>query len=119
MRRLPSIAPGAAIVAAYVINELPEATRDLLEVRLLDAAARGASILIIEPIARSVAPWWDLTAARFEVAGGRADEWRFPVHLPEPLRVFDKAAGLDHRELTSRSLFCPGSSGSSGVEYSF
>jgi hypothetical protein len=116
MVRLPPIAPGAAVVAAYVLNELPTVTRELLEARLLDAASRGASVLIVEPIARRVAPWWDATAARFAAVGGRADEWRFPVDLPVPLRVFDKAAGLDHRELTARTLFCSRSDRGSGVE---
>jgi hypothetical protein len=68
-------------------------------------------VLVIEPIARGVTPWWDRTAARIAAAGGRADEWRFPVDLPRPLRLLDKAAGLDHRELTARSLYCSGFSG--------
>jgi len=106
--RLPPIAHGTAVVAAYVLNELPAVTRELLEARLIDAAGRGARILIIEPIARSIAPWWDALAVRIVAAGGRADEWRSPVDLPPSLRVFDRAAGLDHRELTARSLYCPG-----------
>jgi SAM-dependent methyltransferase len=106
--RLPPLAPGTAVIAAYVLNELPAATRELLEARLIDAAGRGARILIIEPIARSIAPWWDALAVRIIATGGRADEWRSPVDLPPSLRVFDKAAGLDHRELTARSLYCPG-----------
>ena len=106
--RLPPLAPRTAVVAAYVLNELPVATRELLAARLIDAAGRGVRVLIIEPIARSIAPWWDAMAARIVAAGGRADEWRFPVDLPPSLRVFDKAAGLDHRELTARSLYSPG-----------
>jgi SAM-dependent methyltransferase len=106
--RLPPVAPGAAVIAAYVLNEVPAVTRALLESRLLDAAGRGARILIIEPIARSIAPWWDALAVQMVAAGGRANEWRFPVDLPPSLRMFDKAAGLDHRELTARSLYCPG-----------
>lgn len=106
--RLPPIAPGTAGVAAYVLNELPGAMRERLEARLIDAARRGARILIVEPISRSVSPWWDATASRIAAAGGRADEWRFPVDLPPLIRMLDKAAGLDHRELTARSLYCSG-----------
>ena len=106
--RLPPLALDTAVIGAYVLNELPAATRELLAARLVDASGRGARILIIEPIARSIAPWWDALAVRFVAAGGRADEWRSPVDLPPSLRVFDKAAGLDHRELTARSLYCPG-----------
>jgi hypothetical protein len=62
---------------------------------------------VLEPLARGVTPWWDATAARFVAAGGRADEWRFPVELPPLLRLFDRAAGLNHRELKVRTLFAP------------
>ena len=49
-------------------------------------------------------PWWDGTAARVRAAGGRADEWRFPVELPPLLDKFDRAAGLRHDELKARTL---------------
>ena len=93
------------MIAAYVLNELPPGARERVEERLVTAAARGVSVLVVEPIARSLTPWWDETARRFEAAGGRADEWRFAVDLPPMLRLFDKAAGLNHRELTARTLY--------------
>jgi hypothetical protein len=52
-----------------------------------------------------VTPWWGATATRVSALGGRADEWRIAVDLPPMLRLFDKAAGLDHRELTLRTLY--------------
>jgi SAM-dependent methyltransferase len=103
--RLPRLGSGDAVIAAYVLNELPAAARARAEEQLSGAAARGARVLILEPIARSVAPWWDDTARRVVDAGGRADEWRFVVDLPPMLRTLDKAAGLNHRELTVRSLW--------------
>ena len=109
--RLPSLAPGNAVVAAYVLNELPGAVRARIEDRLIEAASRGVRVLIIEPISRGVSPWWNSAASRISAAGGRADEWRFPADLPASLRLLDKAAGLDHRELTARSLYCFGLSG--------
>jgi len=109
--RLPPLTPGTAAVAAYVLNELPDTVRAQLEDRLIEAAGRGTQILVIEPIARSVSPWWDLIASRVAAAGGRSDEWRFAVDLPPLVRLLDKAAGLDHRELTARSLYCPGATG--------
>jgi len=102
--RLPRIDRGDAAVAAYVLNELPEDLRTHVEDQLFAAAARGARILILEPIARRIAPWWDATARRAMAAGGRADEWRFPVELPPLLQTLDTAAGLNHRELTVRSI---------------
>ena len=103
--RVPALAGGGAVVAAYVLNELPPTARALVEEQLLAAPAANARALIVEPIARSVTPWWEATAARVIAAGGRADEWRFDIDLPPMLRLFDKAAGLDHRELKARSLY--------------
>jgi len=37
--------------------------------------------------------------------GGRADEWRFRIELPAIVAKLDRAAKLDHRELTARSLW--------------
>lgn len=98
--------PGLGIVAAYAVNELPDEGRAVLLQHLLAAHARGARVLIIEPIARRLAGgWWPAWQAAFTGAGGRADEWRFPAHLPERQRALGKAAGLDLRELTGRSLW--------------
>lgn len=104
--RTPRVRSCDAIVCAYVLNELDELTRHGLEAHLLGHARRGSRLLILEPIARRLTPWWDETRRVVEAAGGRADEWRIPVELPPSLRLLDKAAGLNHRELTVRSLFC-------------
>ena len=106
--RLPRLARGAGAIAAYVLNELPADLRARTEQQLLAAAARGVRVLILEPIARGIAPWWDDAARRAAAAGGRADEWRFAVELPPLLRTLDTAAGLDHHELTVRSIWLPG-----------
>jgi len=109
--RLPPLAPGGAAVAAYVLNELSGTVRLQVEDQLIKAASRGVRVLVMEPIALSVSPWWDLTASRIVTAGGRSDEWRFAVDLPPLVRLLDKAAGLDHRQLTVRSLYCAGAIG--------
>jgi hypothetical protein len=96
---------GRAILAAYTVNELPSATRDALLPRLIEAQRRGARILVIEPIARRMMPWWSHWEEAVTAAGGRADEWRFVVPLPERQRQLGRAAGLDPRELTARSLW--------------
>ena len=106
--RLPPIKPGSAVIAGYVLNELSPDARQRVEDTLLRAAEAGAAVLAIEPIARSFTPWWDETARRFAAAGGRADQWRFASDLPPLVQLFDKAAGLNHSELTARSLYVPG-----------
>ncbi|HET8648029.1 MAG TPA: methyltransferase domain-containing protein [Vicinamibacteria bacterium] len=101
--RLPRA--GGAVLAAYTLNELDEGPRERLLDRLFSAA--GVSVLVVEPIAVTVSPWWSPWAARVAAAGGRADEWRFRVPLPDLVARLDRAARLDHRQLTARSLWLP------------
>src|SRR5688572_1071788 len=103
--RLPA---GVALIAAFIVNELPEDVRERWQESMLTAALRGSPVLVVEPIAKKLSPWWDGWAREFTAAGGRSDEWRFAVALPERLALMDKAAGLNHRELTGRSLWLPG-----------
>jgi hypothetical protein len=106
--RLPQIRRGTAALAAYVLNELSDEPRERLLATLLAAAEQGSAFLVLEPIARSLTPWWDDAARRVETHGGRADEWRFRVELPPFVRTLDRAAGLNHQELTARSLYVGG-----------
>lgn len=96
---------GRAVVAAFLVNELEDAARERLRERLLRAASRGASALIVEPIARRPLPWWNAWVSDFRRVGGREETWRFEADLPEPLMRLDRAAGLDHRVLTARCLW--------------
>ena len=97
-----------AVIAAFTINELEEEARESFLSRFQKAARAGSPVLIIEPIARRLIRWWDEWAESFTSEGGRADEWRFPIDMPENLKLMDKASGLDHREMTGRSLWLPG-----------
>jgi SAM-dependent methyltransferase len=95
------------ILAAYAVNELtPEARAAVLK-ELMTAHARGARVLVVEPIARRALTWWTAWQTAFESAGGREDEWRFPADLPATQRTLARAAGLNPRELTARSLWLP------------
>jgi hypothetical protein len=97
----------ALILAAFTLNELTDDARQTLLGRFLDRAKRGDRVLVVEPLAGFVARWWDLWKRSFSGAGGRADEWRFRVELPPIVARLDRAAGLDHRELTGRSMYMP------------
>jgi hypothetical protein len=103
--RAPLPKAPAALLAAFTLNELPDAPRNALLQRLLDRGAARDEVLIVEPLARGIAPWWSEWAKRFEAAGGRSDEWRTRVELPAIVAKLDRAAALDHRELTARSMF--------------
>lgn len=95
----------AAIVAAYALNELDEAERGRVIAKLFERGAAGDRVLIVEPLAGFVAPWWHACADRARAAGGRVDEWRFRAALPPIVAKLDRAAGLRHDELTARSIF--------------
>ena len=98
-------APGLGVVASYAVNELPDAARDACLSKLMAAVRQGTTALVIEPIARRMAPWWRSWEEAFVAAGGRADEWRFAAVLPARQRQLAKSAGLNPRELTARTLF--------------
>jgi SAM-dependent methyltransferase len=95
----------ALILAAFTLNELDDDARQTLLARFLERAKRGDRVLVVEPLARFVAQWWSAWRRSFIDAGGRADEWRFRVELPSIVAKLDRAAGLDHRELTGRTLY--------------
>jgi hypothetical protein len=97
-----------AVMVAYAANEMDEPGRASLLEELVAAHERGAAVLVIEPIARRAMPWWPQWESRVAAAGGRADEWRFPSTLPPRQQSLARAAGLDPRELTARSLYLPG-----------
>jgi hypothetical protein len=103
--RLPA---EAAVIAAFTINEVEPGQRTHFLTAFLKRHQAGAPVLIVEPIARKLTAWWDEWAEPITAAGGRQDEWRFRATLPERLALMDRAAGLDHRELTGRSLWLPG-----------
>ena len=95
----------ALLLAAFTVNELPDKARAALLPRLLDRRSRGDRVLVVEPLAGGVAPWWSEWRDAFVAAGGRADEWRLRIDLPPIVQKLDRAAGLNHRELTGRSLW--------------
>ena len=66
LRRQPD-----AIVAGYVLNELEPERRDALLTNLASWASRGSAVLVIEPIARMVAPWMNRWVSVVEQAGGQ------------------------------------------------
>jgi hypothetical protein len=96
---------GTGILAAYAINELTPDARSAALRTFASARSRGANILVVEPIARTSAPWWREWESAITQDGGRSDEWRFPIALPPRQRTLAKAAGLDPRELTARSFW--------------
>ena len=95
-------------VAAFVVNELNDKDRShLLQqlIRLKPDTARGAHVLIVEPISQRISPWWDEWAGTFTSMGGRADVWKARIDVPPLVKRLAKASGLRPEMLTARSLF--------------
>ena len=92
----------ACVVAAFVVNEMKDDERDgLLKEILRPNAART---LIVEPISNRVSPWWPEWERAFLAGGGRVDEWKVRLALPQMVKRLAKAAGLRPEVLTGRSL---------------
>jgi hypothetical protein len=96
---------GTAMVAAYAVNELAGDARDRFLAHLETALSAGSPVLVVEPIARRQLSWWPAWTSAFAAHGGREDEWRMAAALPPLQRELARAAGLDPRELTARTLY--------------
>lgn len=99
-----TVGPGTLVLAAYAVNEIDETGRAPLLEWLRASAASGASLLIVEPIAKGVTPWWRGWSAALGPLGAREDEWRLTEPLPYRLQQMDRAAGLDHSVRKARTL---------------
>lgn len=102
----PSTRPGDLIVLGWVVNECGEGEPALLE-RARRALDAGARVLVAEPLAHAVAPWWSRWMEALAGSGVRAVETRGTRELPPLLAKLDRAAGLDHATLGARLLFGP------------
>jgi hypothetical protein len=96
------------IICGWSLNELAAPPRDQALAHLLDAASRGAQVVVIEPVATSAVPWWAAWESRATAAGARADLWRIDDALPPALASLDRDAGFDREALTARSVHFSG-----------
>ena len=97
--------PATGIVLGWSANELTGAARAALLPDLVALAERGASLLVIEPIARTAVPWWDDWSRTWTRAGGRSDLWKLNEPLPSSLAVLSESAGFRREGLTARTLW--------------
>jgi peptidoglycan/xylan/chitin deacetylase (PgdA/CDA1 family) len=89
---------------AWSLNELATPARDRLLRLIADRRPASARLLVIEPIARGVTPWWDDWARALDATTG---EWRLDLALPPELERIREAAGFRRESLTARTLWCP------------
>jgi len=97
--------PPVGIVAAFTVNELDERDRERLWRDLEKQVKGGSRVLIVEPLATRITPWWQEWSKRVIELGGRADEWHFDVELHERVHLMGKSAGLKPERLGARTLW--------------
>jgi hypothetical protein len=61
--------------------------------------------LVIEPIARAAAPWWDEWTSAAIALGGQATEQRVDAPLQTALATLDADAGFRREGLAIRALW--------------
>ena len=94
---------GSGVVLGWSLNELAESDRTRAIELIVSVAARGVPIVVIEPIATRLVPWWPAFASRAASVGGQCDEWKFDTALPPALADLDEAAGFRRESLSARS----------------
>lgn len=105
--RRHGVRAATGIILGWSTNELHAPARGRLLSALLACAASGSAILVIEPLARAAAPWWDAWAGAVVEAGGRADSWSLDAQVPEALDRIRAEAGFSRRPLGARTLYLP------------
>ncbi len=104
---LPALGPGDLALAGWFLNECEKDAREAVFVWLGRGLDAGAQLLVLEPLASRVVPWWDEFEARFAARGVCCEIARTFAELPEWVAKMDTAAGLDHRELGVRVAWGP------------
>ena len=104
---LPRLGKGDLVTAGYVLNELPPAAREQLTAALSRALGAGARLLVLEPLARGISPWWDDCVRRLAAAGAEPALFKWRIERPAWIERLDDASGLDHREIGARVLWGP------------
>jgi SAM-dependent methyltransferase len=104
---LPPLGAGDLVAAGWLVNEGGAKLRAGCARAFARALRAGARVLVLEPLARGAAPWWDDFAARLAPAGAASVLLKWTLERPAWIERLDQAAGLDHREIGARVLWGP------------
>ncbi len=104
---LPRGATGDLWLFGWTLNELAPDEREAVRGGIEAGVRRGARVLVIEPLAGSVTPWWPEWREALASGGLVDDELRVRPDLPARLAEIDRATGLRHAELGARVLHGP------------
>lgn len=104
LRRSTAELATTGIIAGWSINELSKADRAQLLDIIDQLLERGATLAVLEPLARGVSPWWDDWASRLLPRHVHGADVKADVDLPAPLDSFSDAAGFRKKELGARAM---------------
>lgn len=105
---LETIRRPEGIVIGWTLNELDDLKRDLIAAKILPWVARGTRLLVIEPVSKRVAPWWEAWVARFPAGQCAVMEKRLRLAWPPKVALLARSAGLGTDETALRILVARG-----------
>jgi hypothetical protein len=101
---LASLRRPDGVAIGWTLNELDDARRDLIAATIAPWIAAGTRVLVVEPVSKRVAPWWDEWTARFPSDRCRIAERRLRLDLPPKIGLLARSAGLDAGSTVVRVL---------------
>ena len=101
---LDSIRRPDGIVIGWTLNELDDLKRDAIAAKLIPWVAKGSRLLVIEPVSKRAAPWWDAWTARFPKDRCTVIERRLRLPLPPKVALLARSAGLSTDATVVRAL---------------
>jgi hypothetical protein len=104
LRRRGKDLSSTGVIAGWAVNELPKPARAALLDTIDRLLAGGVTLVILEPLARGAAPWWDDWAARLAPHGLFSGDIKAEADLPPPLKAFSAAAGFRPKALGVRMM---------------
>lgn len=111
---LDSIRRPEGVALGWTLNELDDEKRDAIAAKVLPWVSRGSRLLVIEPVSKRVAPWWDEWAARFPKERCLVLERRLRLALPPKVALLARSAGLGTDSMVVRVLVAKGQGGPGG-----
>ena len=105
---LDSIKRPDGIVIGWTLNELDDEKREVILAKLLPWVAKGSRLLVIEPVSKRVAPWWDAWVGRFPPDRCSTVEKKLRLALPAKIALLARSAGLSTDAMVVRVLVAAG-----------
>ena len=104
LKQSDAVLARTGVIAGWSINELAKPERAQLLETIDQLLARGVALVILEPLARGVTPWWDDWVERLGARQIASHDVKADTALPAPLDSFSDAAGFRAKPLGARVM---------------